>query len=274
MLCLQHQLTTSQQRQLENNTLTVKMRKFAGFTSFRCLPQLARLADTLKRHQHEGICEYPMKLSHTVAFACPQGHMKKSTFFTLLALTTKSMWCKQCARSFASTKWKCSCGEFWHQCRLHFSVPIPAAREAWRDAPPLRESSHSMSILATLDIKPTHHTKLCFQPGPKLMARFSHLVAQPQATPLVPGNGTHPADAGWLAAAGFAAADAATENAADISIHVNCRRDGSPDGPDHPDREAPAPVSEPPVLSNRGQMAPEQPGRSAKTRSRPFRIPR
>ena len=140
--------------------------------------------------------------------------------------------------------------------------------------PRLSENSHSMSVLESLDTKQTRHANLRFPPGPKLLARFGHLVAESQATPLVPCNGIHVADAGWLATAGSASADAATENAADISIHIHSQRDGSTVGPENADSDAQALASDLPVFSTRGQKAPELPGRSAKTRSRPFRIPR
>ena len=108
------------------------------------------------------------------------------------------------------------------------------------------------------------------------MARFSHLVAKPKATPLLPGENIHDADAGWLATAGSASADAAVGNAADIGIHTHSRQEGAKVSPENADGDVIAPVSDPPVVpafSVCGTKAPEQPGRNAKTRSRPFRIP-
>ena len=140
--------------------------------------------------------------------------------------------------------------------------------------PRVREDSHSMSVFETMDIKQTRHADLRFPPGHKLRARFGHLIAQPQASPLMLGNSIHVADAGWLAATGSASADAATVNAADISNHSHSQGAESSVGPVSNDRDVLTIASENQVFSTRGQKAPEQPGRSAKTRSRPFRIPR
>ena len=101
--------------------------------------------------------------------------------------------------------------------------------------PQLRENRQSMRVLDTMDTKPAHQASLRYSPGPKLMARFSHLVAKPKATPLLPGENIHDADAGWLAAAGSASADAAVENAADISIHTHSRQEGAQVSPENAD---------------------------------------
>ena len=167
------------------------------------------------------------------------------------------------------------CGELWHQCQLHFSIPLPVAREARHVVPRLRENRHSMNALATLDTNQSRHADLRFPPGPKLFARFGHLVAKPQATPLMPGTGTHAADAVWPAAAGASAsADAAIEDAAGINNRSQSQGEDSTVGPECTDRDMSATIDVTPVFSTSGQKAPEQPGRSAKTHFRPFRIPR
>ena len=91
----------------------------------------------------------------------------------------------------------------------------------------------------------------------------------------MPGDDIHVADAGWLAAAGSASADAATDNAADIQVPVHSQHVGLNVGTgENSNGVASTNLSDaPPNLSTRVEKAPEQPGRIAKTRSRPFRIP-
>ena len=134
--------------------------------------------------------------------------------------------------------------------------------------PRFRDNAYSLSVLQKLETSQVPQNKLCFPPGPKLRSRFAHLVKQPQASLLMPGKYTHDADAGWLAAAGSASADAATDNAADIQVQVISQNVG-------PTVSQGAGSNEnAPNLLPRVEEAPEQPRRIAKMRSRPFRIPR
>ena len=108
------------------------------------------------------------------------------------------------------------------------------------------------------------------------MSRFSHLVGAPQVSPMMPGQYTRTAEYGWQAAAGSASAAAATENAADIQVQVESQHQAPAPSPE---AESPLVVSGSGVGSNGNTAsnstnhvgtAPEQPGRIAKKRSRPF----
>ena len=153
------------------------MSRFAGFTTFRCVPQLSDLAAALQRHQGAPLCIHPHDVLQVVEFPCPHGHTKPSSFFTPSALSMTNVWCKSCQRSYPSPKWTCPCAKPWHQCTEHFSIAVPDKRARRQEVPRQRTNAQSLSALQGLETTQAQSSKLCFSPGPKLLQRFQHLVS-------------------------------------------------------------------------------------------------
>eukprot|EP00973_Karenia_brevis_P032287 4449914-Karenia_brevis.AAC.1 len=71
-------LNRSQQQAYRNNNLQIRTRKFHGFTTYKCRPQLLQLADNINNHHSDNVVQWPTPATTRHYYACPQKHNKKA----------------------------------------------------------------------------------------------------------------------------------------------------------------------------------------------------
>ena len=132
MLSLKHPLSKTQLDAFDRGCLQIRTSKFSGHHLIRGTAALLQLSDRLKSNlsvQAASFVETPPP-TEPVYFLCPKGHARNALDQFDTYSVQKSVWCSTCRGPHASTAWSCPCGRAWHNCPLHFGIPLHAPPRA------------------------------------------------------------------------------------------------------------------------------------------------
>ena len=101
------------------------------------------------------------------------------------------IWCTTCKKSWSVRKWACPCGVPWCDCSSHLDVLCPASRKkrsaTARDQLPTKPMTDIEAGRKLVDIEgQLPPSRLCL--GPKLAARFGHLLCAAKKPPPSPSD--------------------------------------------------------------------------------------
>ena len=152
-----------------------------------CKPQASRTSNTSVSSQPiettSTICSntrIPSITEHNVHFTCPKGHERLATVPPFDPVHPKGIvWCSKCRHSWTVKKWTCPCNIPWVDCPRHMDVQQESTRKRRRDskassAKPMTDHQAQHKLLKMEG--PALTQRLCL--GPKLAARFAHLITE------------------------------------------------------------------------------------------------
>ena len=164
-------LTKNQRDSLAAGTFQVKMRKFHGFTTVKCVSQL----DTLM--QLRTSVEWANPKSEEHSYFCTEGHAKNATTPFSLYSPHKLIWCSSCRKGLVGANWKCTCGKVWYNCPIHQPLVDDDLRVQCTVRPRAkpRANSAAASARSLEQIEPETVSRPII--GPTLQRRFRQLRA-------------------------------------------------------------------------------------------------